>query len=137
MATRPESQANEIEVRELIDRWAAAVRNEDVAGIAANHDHDMLMFDVPPPFMLRGLDAYMKSWKLFFANVAKPVTFNFEDIEITSGADVAFATAKGRCIAIDRAGKAAPLEFRLTMGLRKIDGEWRILHEHHSVPATD
>jgi ketosteroid isomerase-like protein len=23
----------------------------------------------------------------------------------------------------------------LTMGLRKIDGQWRILHEHHSLPS--
>jgi ketosteroid isomerase-like protein len=27
------------------------------------------------------------------------------------------------------------LEFRLTMGLRKINGPWRIMHEHHSIPA--
>ena len=27
--------------------------------------------------------------------------------------------------------------FRLTIGLRKIDGNWLITHEHHSVPATD
>jgi hypothetical protein len=27
--------------------------------------------------------------------------------------------------------------FRLTVGLHKVDGNWRITHEHHSVPATD
>jgi ketosteroid isomerase-like protein len=27
--------------------------------------------------------------------------------------------------------------FRLTVGLRKTDGDWRIAHEHHSIPATD
>jgi ketosteroid isomerase-like protein len=27
--------------------------------------------------------------------------------------------------------------FRLTVGLGKVDGDWRIAHEHHSVPATD
>jgi ketosteroid isomerase-like protein len=29
------------------------------------------------------------------------------------------------------------LDFRLTVGLRKIDGQWTITHEHHSVPAED
>jgi ketosteroid isomerase-like protein len=29
------------------------------------------------------------------------------------------------------------LDFRLTVGLRKIDGRWVITHEHHSVPAVD
>ncbi|TAK61516.1 nuclear transport factor 2 family protein [Methylobacter sp.] len=29
-----------------------------------------------------------------------------------------------------------PLAFRLTIGLRKIDGQWSVVHEHHSIPAT-
>jgi ketosteroid isomerase-like protein len=73
----------------------------------------------------------------FLLNVEKSVTFAFEDVEITAGVDVAFATAKGRCVNIDRAGKREPLEFRLTMGLKKIDGKWRVLHEHHSLPSLD
>jgi ketosteroid isomerase-like protein len=34
-------------------------------------------------------------------------------------------------------GKPEPLEFRLTVGLRKIAGEWPVKHEHHSLPATE
>jgi uncharacterized protein (TIGR02246 family) len=124
-------------IRALIDQWAEAVRREDLAAIRADHDANILMFDVPPPFQSRGIDAYMATWQLFFSNVEKPVAFSFEDTEITAGADVAFATAKGRCVNIDRAGKREPLEFRLTMGLRKIDGKWRVMHEHHSLPALD
>lgn len=124
-------------IHALIDRWAEAVRREDLAAIRADHDANILMFDVPPPFLSRGIDAYMATWQLFFANVEKPVTFAFEHIEITAGADVAFATAKGRCVNINRAGKREPLEFRLTIGLKKFDGNWRILHEHHSLPALD
>lgn len=124
-------------VRALIERWAAAVRREDLTAIRADHDPDILMFDVPPPFLSRGLDAYMATWRLFFSGVEKPVSFSFEDIEVTAGSDVAFATAKGKCVNIDRAGRREPLEFRLTMGLRKIDGEWRVMHEHHSLPSTD
>jgi ketosteroid isomerase-like protein len=67
----------------------------------------------------------------------KPVAFHFEEVQVTCGQDVAFATAKGKCVDIDRTGKRERLEFRLTMGLRKIDGRWRVLHEHHSLPATD
>lgn len=124
-------------IRALIERWAEAVRREDLTAIRADHDPDILMFDVPPPFLSRGLDSYMATWRLFFSSVEKPVSFSFEDIEVTAGSDVAFATAKGRCVNIDRAGKREPLEFRLTMGLRKIDGKWRVMHEHHSLPATD
>jgi uncharacterized protein (TIGR02246 family) len=125
------------QIRALIDRWTESVRAQDFAAIRADHDADILMFDVPPPFLSRGIDAYMATWQLFFANVEKPVAFTLEDIEITAGAEVAFATAKGRCVNIDRSGKREPLEFRLTMGLKKIDDHWRIMHEHHSLPSLD
>jgi ketosteroid isomerase-like protein len=112
------------------------VREEDLAGIRANHDPDILMFDVPPPFLSRGLDAYMATWQKFYPSQARPIAFDFEEIEITAGADVALATAIGSCGYLER-GKRIDLKFRLTMGFCKRDGQWRILHEHHSVPAID
>lgn len=133
-----ESHDGEVQaIRALIQRWAEAVRREDMTAICADHDPDILMFDVPPPFSSHGLDAYMATWRLFFSSVEKPVSFSFEEIEVTAGSDVAFATAKGKCVNIDRAGRREPLEFRLTMGLRKVDGKWRVMHEHHSLPAVD
>jgi ketosteroid isomerase-like protein len=39
----------------------------------------------------------------------------------------------------NRAGKSGEpfqLQVRLTMGLRKVNGSWTVLHEHHSIPAT-
>jgi uncharacterized protein (TIGR02246 family) len=129
--------SDEVELRELIARWSKAVRDQDLAGIRANHDPDILMFDVPPPFLSRGLEAYMATWDMFFACVPKPVVFDFEDVEITAGQDVAFATAIGRCVNTDRNGEKENLRFRLTMGFRKHDGRWRVMHEHHSLPAED
>jgi uncharacterized protein (TIGR02246 family) len=129
--------SDELELRELIARWSKAVRDQDLAGIRANHDPDILMFDVPPPFLSRGLEAYMATWDMFFACVPKPVVFDFEDVEITAGQDVAFATAIGRCVNTDRNGEKENLRFRLTMGFRKHDGRWRVMHEHHSLPAED
>ncbi|MFZ1010576.1 MAG: nuclear transport factor 2 family protein [Candidatus Sulfotelmatobacter sp.] len=131
----PASQ-DEIAIRALIARWAKAVREEDRAGIQADHDPEMLMFDVPPPFLSQGLDAYMKTWEIFFSSAEKPVAFDFHDVKINAGRDVAFATATGQCVDIDRKGKREELKFRLTMGLRKIDGRWRVMHEHHSLPAV-
>jgi uncharacterized protein (TIGR02246 family) len=133
--TQRSPETDETELRALIARWSKAVRDQDVAGIRADHDSDVLMFDVPPPFLSRGLDAYMATWETFFAWQAKPVQFDLHDIAITAGNDVAFATALGRCCDLS-SGERVDLEFRLTMGFRKLDGQWRILHEHHSIPAT-
>jgi uncharacterized protein (TIGR02246 family) len=126
---------DEVEIRDLITRWSQAVCDENLAAIRADHDTDILMFDVPPPFLSRGLDAYMATWQTFFACQAKPVQFTFRDVEITAGKEVAFATAIGHCADLS-SGEKVQLDFRLTMGLRKLDGRWRIMHEHHSIPAA-
>lgn len=129
------SSKDELDIRSLIERWAKAVREQDIAGIRADHDSEVLMFDVPPPMFTTGLDAYMWTWERFFASSEKPVAFNLHDVKVTSGKDVAFATAIGHCVDIDPNGKREELEFRVTMGFRKIDGSWRVMHEHHSLPA--
>jgi uncharacterized protein (TIGR02246 family) len=134
--TQDSTLKDEADIRALIERWAKAVREENLAGIRADHDAGILMFDVPFPPLFEGLEAYMKTWDIFFASQEKPVTFAFNDVRVTAGEDVAFATALGNCVNIDTAGKREPLEFRLTMGLRKIGGRWRVMHEHHSLPAA-
>jgi uncharacterized protein (TIGR02246 family) len=134
---QPQSKqsADEAEIRALIERWSKAVRDEDRAEIRKDHDAGILMFDVPPPFQSRGIEEYMVTWELFLSCVEKPVTFNFTEVAVTAGADVAFATAIGHCVNIDKAGQREPLKFRLTMGLRKFGGRWIIAHEHHSLPS--
>jgi uncharacterized protein (TIGR02246 family) len=133
---RSQSSADEAEIRNLVERWSKGVRDQDRAEIRKDHDADILMFDVPPPFRIRGIDEYMDTWETFFSSSEKPVRFNFTDVEVTAGGDVAFATAVGHCVNIDKEGQREALDFRLTMGLLKIGGRWRVTHEHHSLPAT-
>jgi uncharacterized protein (TIGR02246 family) len=129
--------ADQKEILALVESWSKAVRDEDRTAIRQDHDANMLMFDVPPPFSSRGIDDYMATWETFFASAETPVMFHFTDVEITAGSDVAFVTAVGHCVNIDKAGQREPLNFRLTMGLRKNDvGRWIITHEHHSLPAV-
>jgi uncharacterized protein (TIGR02246 family) len=124
----------ETEIRELISKWAQAVRDEDFAGIRAHHTDDFLMFDVPPPFQSRGLDAYMETWETFYQSQSRPIRFSFEQVEVTTADGVAFATAIGTCGYIEH-GAETDLKFRLTMGFQKRAGQWLIVHEHHSIPA--
>jgi uncharacterized protein (TIGR02246 family) len=122
-------------IRDLIESWAAAVRRKDYATILRNHSQDIVMFDVPPPFQSRGIDAYKKSWDLFYSWTNEAIPFDIQEMNITAGSDVAFAVLTMGCAEPGVGGKPESLDFRLTIGLRKIDGRWTITHEHHSVPA--
>ncbi len=129
MSENPDATA----IRAQIEAWAAAVRAGDMAGILRNPSADMVMFDVPPPLQLRGIAAYEASWPQFFDASPKPIRFDIMDLQITAGNAVAFAIALMRCAVIEDGN--ADLDFRLTVGLRKIDGQWIVTHEHHSIPA--
>jgi ketosteroid isomerase-like protein len=133
------ASSNEILIEALLEAWAAAVRRHDVIAILAHHEPDMVMYDVPPPLECRGIEAYEETWGLMFRYHTPGAAFDIEELHVTAGEDVAFAHAIMRCgpdsscNPKDKDG----FQFRLTVGLKRIDGEWRIAREHHSVPATD
>ena len=77
----------------------------------------------------------MASWEKFLSRSEQPVAFDFRDVEITAGKDVAFASAIGGRAGVGRNRKREELEFRLTACLRKNAGRWRVTQEHHSLPA--
>lgn len=92
--------SDEQQIRDLITRWAAAVHDGELPTVLADHAPDIVMFDVPPPEQgVRGLDAYRETWPGFFEWQASGAVFEIESLDITPGADVAFAFALLRCAA--------------------------------------
>jgi ketosteroid isomerase-like protein len=136
MSANNSRTTDEAAIRELIENWAKAVRTKKINGILANHSPEILMFDVPPPIQSKRIEAYKKTWDLFFSWSHDPVVFDIKEMNITAGNDVAFVTALMRCAGTEANGETIELEFRLTIGLRKIGGQWIIMHEHHSIPAS-
>ena len=122
------------EVREIVEGWARAVRARDIDAVLKHHASDLLMFDVVGPVRLQGLDDYRSTWiEQFFPWHGGTGRFDLVDLKVSAGADVAFATALLECAGTEDGNKAA-FTLRLTVGLEKRDGEWMVVHEHHSQP---
>lgn len=136
MSVNNERATDEAEIRDLVENWARAVRTKNLHGILADHSPEILMFDVPPPAQSMGLEAYKKTWDVFFSWFQDSGIFNIEEMKITAGNDVAFVTALMRCGGTEASGEKVELQFRLTIGLRKVGGRWTVVHEHHSIPVT-
>ena len=82
---------DEAAIRELITGWADAVHTGDLGTLLADHDSDIVMFDVPPPHDgVRGIDAYRETWPGFFEWQARGATFEIVSLDVTAGSDVAF-----------------------------------------------
>ena len=120
---------NTQQIEDVIRGWESAIQAGDRTAILANHTPDILMFDVPEPLQSKGTSEYSKTWDLFYS-VGTPASdlFVIEELEVTAGEDVAFATG------LLRIGGSAEPVCRLTLGLVKQDERWLIAHEHHSAP---
>jgi ketosteroid isomerase-like protein len=108
----------------------------ELEAVLADHVDEMVMFDVPPPVELRGISSYRDSWPPFFKWLEdEGGAFEIARLDVTASETVAFATALLRCGTKASLTKDSTPQLRLTVGLRKIDGAWKIAHEHHSFPA--
>jgi uncharacterized protein (TIGR02246 family) len=126
-----------MEISELIQRWAVAAHTGDLDALLAHHADDIVMFDVPPPHDgVRGLVAYRDTWPDFFEWQASGASFEIVELDVTQGEDVAFAWALLKCGTPDVLAETPERRLRLTIGLRRRDGEWVVTHEHHSFADT-
>lgn len=125
--------SSEDEIRTLIDTWANAVHTGDLDAVLRAHDPGIVMFDVPPPHDgVRGIEAYASTWPPFFQWQAAGAVFEIVELDVTAGADVAFAHALLRCGAPDDLRQNPDRRLRLTIGLTHGVRGWMVTHEHHS-----
>ena len=126
---------DEQQIRTLIERWAAAVHTGDMSGVLAEHSDDIVMFDVPPPDDgVRGIDAYRETWPPFFEWQSRGASFEIVELDVTAGAEVAYAHALLRCGMPEELEERPERRLRLTLGLRREGDRWVVAHEHHSFP---
>lgn len=127
----------EDEIRRLLTRWEEAFRARDadaVMSLYARGD-DVVAFDIVPPLAKVGSSAYQQNYEEFFGMFAGPLEVELRDVRIVAGDDVAFLHCFDRMSGTLHGGEQFDLWLRVTSGLRRIDGEWRIIHDHVSVPT--
>ena len=127
---------DEAEIREIITGKVTAMRERDADLLVAHYSDDIVMFNLAPP--LQQPVAYardagrVRDWLTGFAG---PVDFEVRDLEVVVGGDVAYCHAMQRLTATPHDHpEGFTLWFRATYGLHKVDGTWRIAHEHESTP---
>lgn len=126
----------EDEIRNLLTRWEEAFRAKDAKAVMSVYapGEVVVAFDIVPPLAKVGRDAYRQNYEDFFAMFSGPLKVELREVRIVAAGDVAFLHCFDRMSGTLRSGEQFDLWLRVTSGLRKIDGEWRIIHDHVSVP---
>jgi len=134
MATEKNKAIDEAQIRQLIDGWTKALRAKDIKEVMSNYVPEILVFDIAPPLLYRGADAYRKNYEEWFASWQGPIGCDIRDLSTTVGDGVAFSHSLNRIYGKRTNGEETDVWVRVTACFRKINGKWLIAHEYISVP---
>lgn len=127
---------DEVQIRHLITEKETLMRTKDATGLVSRYAPEIVQFDLAPPLRQSGPavlePSALQGW---FSTFAGPIDYEIRDLAVTAADDVAFCTCLERLTASPLGSpESFTLWVRSTVGLRKMDGTWRITHEHRSTP---
>jgi PhnB protein len=134
-STKARENEDEGEIRELIERRAEALRTKRAADFLICHADDMVKFDLAPPLRAIGaaaldkqrLEAWLATWE-------GRIGYENSELQVEASADLAFCHALLRVSGVKTDGTRHDIWTRQTLGLRKRNGAWKVVHDHISVP---
>ena len=123
-------------IEQIIAERAAAMRDKDAERVVAAYAPEVVRFDLAPPLSSAGAEVTdpegIRSW---FSGFVGPLGYDVTDLVVTAGADVAFCHSLNRLAGTPHeVPEGFEMWFRATIGLRLVDGTWKITHEHTSTP---
>jgi ketosteroid isomerase-like protein len=123
--------SDEAKIRNLINERAKAIHAKNAGGVVSCQTPDYVKFSLAPPLAhttdAKGLNAWFSTWQ-------GPIGSEARDLKIAASGDTAFSYGLSRMTGTKADGEKIDLWFRETLCFRKIDGAWKIAHEHTSVP---
>ena len=119
-----------------VSRWVDAVSAQNLDGVLADHDPNIVMFDVPPPFDgVRGIDAYRQSWPPFFEWLRQGAEFRLLECDVDRRRR---RRIRARASAVRDTGRLRGQPRQPAADHRRVAqapaDRWVVAHEHHLVP---
>ena len=118
-----------------LEHKAANAPNADEAMKYYDQSDDLVEFDMAgPPREYVGPKAVHDDFAKAFTGV-KNIKVNFIELNVVTDGNLGFARSVQRFTATGPDGKPIDITFRQSDFLHKVNGEWKIMHQHISVPV--
>ncbi|GAA3349977.1 nuclear transport factor 2 family protein [Amorphoplanes nipponensis] len=125
---------SETELRALVDERVAAVRAKDPKPLAARQHPEVVTYNVLPPLHAHGNEAVEQATRKWFDSYASDIGYEVRDLRVTADGEVGFCSFLYHVAGTLKAGGEVDMWVRATLGCRRVDGRWLIVHDHESVP---
>jgi uncharacterized protein (TIGR02246 family) len=134
IATAANKKDDKAAIRQLIDEFNNALSKKDLNRMLANYASDVIVFDAKPPFHTKGAIAWKHTWEACLPYFPDSFQVEIRDLNIIVGIDMAIAHYIFRIVVDDKSHDAAQTWMRATSCYKKLQGKWKVVHEHGSVP---
>lgn len=121
-------------IHKLIEDYANAARAKDINKIMSQYAPDIRSFDAVSQLQFKGVHDYKKHWEACLSFCQGPTAFEIHELETVIDGNLAVSSYLTYCGGANEKGEMQGGWMRGTMVHRKMDGKWKIAHEHYSVP---
>jgi len=127
-------ESSEQQIRAVVEERVQAVRAKDPAPLTARHGDDVVTFDVLPPLLRRGPGPVIEKTQQWFDGYRSDIGYRVEELDVAAEGDIGFCSFVYNVQGTLLSGDEVDMWVRATLCLRRVDGTWRIVHDHESVP---
>jgi uncharacterized protein (TIGR02246 family) len=126
--------ADEAEIRHIMHEWSRALEAKDAAGLVKDYAPDAVLYDAIPPYKTVGADNIRQVWENCLPYFPDQFKSEHSDIQIHVAGDTAFAHCMHHFISTPADDPIGQNWLRVTVGYRKFNGKWKVIHDHISTP---
>jgi ketosteroid isomerase-like protein len=131
---RMSNETSEREIRELHAHWFEVAAAKDLDGAMSHIAEDVLSYEHGVPLQYQGIAAVRSVCRAGFELAAGEFEWTVPDLKVFVRDDLAVAFGLNR-METRPPGKPAHVSFsRGTRVFQKIEGEWKLIHQHVSFP---
>lgn len=128
------SSTDEQAIRDLMAKWRSAVEAKDVVAMMEGYSHDALLFDGCPPYKTEGVENIRKVWEHCLPYFPDEFKSEHRDMKIYVDGDIAMAHGLHHFVPTPADHPCGMTWMRVTLGFRRFEDGWKVMHEHVSIP---
>lgn len=124
----------EAEIRAMLKCWDEALYNKDLDALSQEYSDNFVCYDIAEH--AHGADGYKKLWEPCMEWFGDHITVERKDVVIHAEETMALVHCLTRLSGMKET-TGADMEkswIRATVVFRKIEGQWKVVHEHASFP---